>query len=183
MRITHMVNPLTKMRIAGQLRQAVLALPRPHTAHSRSQETSLTTHAQKGSLEAKGELCRKFFDTPSLCGRIHLGEEMCVHKWEDPEIHQIWTVNQANQHDWPNETQKKCPIKVIQTTMRAQLSDSFPEFARMFMHTYCTLFPLQFSSVAESRSTLCNPMDCRHSRLPCPSPTPGAYSNSCPLSQ
>ena len=119
MRITHMVNPLTKTRIAGQLRQAVLALPRPHTAHSRSQETSLTTHAQKASLEAKGELCRKFFDTPSLCGRIHLGEEMRVHKWEDPEIHQIWTVNQANQNNWPNETQKKCPIKVIQTTLRA----------------------------------------------------------------
>ena len=41
----------------------------------------------------------------------------------------------------------------------------------------------QFRSVAESCSTLCNPMDCRHSRLPCPSPTPGAYLNSCPLSQ
>ena len=26
-------------------------------------------------------------------------------------------------------------------------------------------------------------MDCSTPRLPCPSPTPGAYSNSCPLSQ
>ena len=42
--------------------------------------------------------------------------------WEDPEIYQIWTLNQANQNDWPKKTRKKCPIYVIQTTMRAQLS-------------------------------------------------------------
>ena len=30
---------------------------------------------------------------------------------------------------------------------------------------------------------MCNPMDCmQYTRLPCPSPTPGAYSNSCPSS-
>ena len=28
-------------------------------------------------------------------------------------------LNQTNQNVWPNETQKKYPIKVIQTTMRA----------------------------------------------------------------
>ena len=39
----------------------------------------------------------------------------------------------------------------------------------------------QFSSVAQSCPTLCDPMDC--SRLPCPSPAPGVYSNSCPSSQ
>ena len=38
----------------------------------------------------------------------------------------------------------------------------------------------QFSSVAQSRSTLCDPMD---AWLPCPSPTPGACSNSCPWSR
>ena len=36
------------------------------------------------------------------------------------------------------------------------------------------------SSVAQSCLTLCNPMDC--SKLPCPSPTPGACSNSFPSS-
>ena len=42
---------------------------------------------------------------------------------------------------------------------------------------------LQVSSVT-SCATLCHPMDCmQHTRLPCPSPTPGAYSNSCPLSR
>ena len=39
---------------------------------------------------------------------------------------------------------------------------------------------LQFSLVTQSYPTLCNPMD--HARLPCPSPTPRVYSNSCPLS-
>ena len=38
----------------------------------------------------------------------------------------------------------------------------------------------QFSSVAQSCPTLCDPMD---ARLPCPSPTPGSCSNSCPSSQ
>ena len=36
----------------------------------------------------------------------------------------IWTVNQKNQNDYPKEKWKKCPIRVIQTAMRAQLSDS-----------------------------------------------------------
>ena len=40
---------------------------------------------------------------------------------------------------------------------------------------------VQFSSVAQSCPTLCDPMDC--STPPCPSPTPGAYSNTCPSSQ
>ena len=39
-------------------------------------------------------------------------------------------------------------------------------------------FSVQFSSVAKSCLTLCNPTDC--STLPCPSPTPRVYSNSCP---
>ena len=43
------------------------------------------------------------------------------------------------------------------------------------------MIQIQFSSVAQSCLTLCNPMDYKHTRLPCPSPTPGAYSNSCPL--
>ena len=45
------------------------------------------------------------------------------------------------------------------------------------------LFSQSVSSVAQSCLTLCDPMDCmQHTRLPCPSPTPGVYSNSCPSS-
>ena len=43
---------------------------------------------------------------------------------------------------------------------------------------------VQFSSVTQLCPTLCDPMDCmQHARPPCPSPSPGAYSNSCPSSQ
>ena len=43
-------------------------------------------------------------------------------------------------------------------------------------------------SVTQSCLTLCEPMDCTHMdcrkhRLPCPSPSPGVCSSSCPLSQ
>ena len=44
----------------------------------------------------------------------------------------------------------------------------------------------QFSSIQFSHSVLSDslqPHGLQHSRLPCPSPTPGAYSNSCPLRQ
>ena len=41
---------------------------------------------------------------------------------------------------------------------------------------------VQFSSVAQSCLTL-RPHSLQHARLPCPSPNPGACSNSCPLSR
>ena len=41
----------------------------------------------------------------------------------------------------------------------------------------------QFSSVAQSCLTLCNPMDRSMASPLCPSPTPGVYSDSCPLSR
>ena len=41
-----------------------------------------------------------------------------------------------------------------------------------------------FSSVTQSCTTLCDPMDFHgQARLPCPSPTPGACWNSCPSSR
>ena len=47
-------------------------------------------------------------------------------------------------------------------------------------------WPLGFSSVQFSRSVASNssrPHELQHARPPCPSPTPGVYSNSCPSSQ
>ena len=41
----------------------------------------------------------------------------------------------------------------------------------------------QFSSVAQSGSTVCNAMDCSMLGLPAHHQLPGIYSNSCPLSQ
>ena len=51
---------------------------------------------------------------------------MSAPTWEDPEIYQIWTLSQANKYNWPKETQRKCPIEVIQTAMRAGLSQNMP---------------------------------------------------------
>ena len=42
---------------------------------------------------------------------------------------------------------------------------------------------VQFSSVAQSCPTLCDPMNRSMPSLLVPSPTPGVYSNSCPSSQ
>ena len=45
-------------------------------------------------------------------------------------------------------------------------------------------YQVQFSSVAQSCLTLCDPMDCSTPGFPTPStPTPRAYSNSCPSSR
>ena len=50
----------------------------------------------------------------------------------------------------------------------------------MYIDYYCSV---QFSSVAQSCPTLCNPMNhTQHARLPCPSPTAGVYPNPCPSS-
>ena len=57
-------------------------------------------------------------------------------------------------------------------------------FSFLAASTSCRILVAQFSSVAESRPTLCDPMDCmQQARLPRPSPTPGACSNSYPFSQ
>ena len=67
----------------------------------------------------------------------------CVHTWEDPEIHQIQTRNQTKQDDWPKETWKKIPHKVIQTASRAWLSLSLP----MYLSTCTVLFFLLVSTL------------------------------------
>ena len=41
---------------------------------------------------------------------------------------------------------------------------------------------MQFSSVTQSCPALLRPHELWHARPPCPSPTPGVHSNSCPLS-
>ena len=53
----------------------------------------------------------------------------------------------------------------------------------IFPNTFFTILgSVQFSSVTQSCSTL-RPQGLQHARPPCPSPTPGAYSNSCPSSR
>ena len=75
---------------------------------------------------------------------------MCVHTWADPEIYQIRTLNQANQNDWPKETQKKCPIKVVQTATRAPLSDSLSPWVWQWVYTHTHFFPLLINTLLAS---------------------------------
>ena len=49
-------------------------------------------------------------------------------------------------------------------------------------YIWCYLTSVQFSSVAQSCLTLCNP-ESQHARPRCPSPTPGVHSSSCPSNQ
>ena len=52
--------------------------------------------------------------------------------------------------------------------------------------TACQFISVQFSSVQFSHSVMSDslqPHEPQHTRPPCPSPTPGVHSNSCPLSQ
>ena len=51
-----------------------------------------------------------------------------------------------------------------------------PKRIILTLHTCC-------GSVAKSCLTLCDPHGPQHTRLPCPSLSPGVCSNSCPLSQ
>ena len=65
--------------------------------------------------------------------------------------------------------------------------DKFQQGSAM-EETFLDLMPLesfssvQFISVAQSSPTLW-PHESQHTRPPCPSPTPGVYSNSCPSSR
>ena len=55
---------------------------------------------------------------------------------------------------------------------------------KSFTHNPENCSSVQFSSVAQSCPTLCNPMNpWQHARPPCLSPTPGVYSNPCPSSR
>ena len=66
------------------------------------------------------------------------------------------------------------------------MSDSFQAFGLKTAWIFCLSHwgspSVQFGSVAQSCPTLCDPM-VQHSRPLCPSPSPGVYSNWCPLSQ
>ena len=61
---------------------------------------------------------------------------MCI--WEDPEKHQISTMNQANQNEWLKKTQKKYH-RIIQTTMRTELSNT-PSEPVVCLSTCAVLF-------------------------------------------
>ena len=51
-----------------------------------------------------------------------------------------------------------------------------------FLSNIISIVSVQFSSVAQLCPTVLQPHGLQHTRPPCPSPTPGVYPSSCPLS-
>ena len=129
----------SKMRIAGQLRDEAGPSQTTYFSFLKSGDLHDYTCTERLLGGQRGVMLKKPI---GFCGRIHVCWEMHAHTWKDPEIYQIWIVNQANQKNWPKDNQKKCPIKVIQIATRVRLRDSPSESACVSIHTYCTLFPL-----------------------------------------
>ena len=117
-------------------------LHRPHISHSQSQETSRLHMCRKGSLEVEGQSCQGMF-YPQAFAVESIMAEMCEQTWEEPEIYQTQTVDQANHNDWTKETGKNCSIEVIHTTTRVWLSNSgtHPLSLPMCLSTCTVLFP------------------------------------------
>ena len=68
--------------------------------------------------------------------------------------------------------------------IRATLRSTLSAIASSNQHCpRCTIFIDKNCSVAQSCPTLLQPHGLQHARLSCPSPSPGACSDSCPLSQ
>ena len=63
----------------------------------------------------------------------------------------------------------------------AMKEDEIMLFAETWMDLHIAISSVQFSHSVVSNSL--GPHGLHHSRPPCPSPTPGVYSDSCPLSQ
>ena len=81
-------------------------------------------------------------------------------------------------HQLPESTQTH--VRCVSDTIKQShpLSSPSPPALNLSQH--------QFSSVQFSRSVMSNslrPHESKHTRPPCPSPTPRVYSSSCPLSQ
>ena len=62
-----------------------------------------------------------------------------------------------------------------------RIDSSPPRVERSLKLIHSTFISVQFSRSVISNSLW--PHGLQHTRLPCPSPTPGAYSNTCPLSR
>ena len=127
-----------KIRIAEQLREEVGSSPDHIFLLLQARRLPQSHMHRKSPWRSKGSDAKgcsthmPFWQNPSWL-------RDAAHTWEYPKI---WTLNQANQHDWPKETQKSCHMKVLQTAMRVQLSNSLSEPTYVSIQTYCTLFLL-----------------------------------------
>ena len=89
----------------------------------------------------------------------------------------IFTCDEPRPTWWELLTSSSCPPPL------PQLWFIFYLFITLHSKGFLGFSSVQFSSVAQSCSTLCDPHESQHARPPCPSPTPGVHSNSSPSSR
>ena len=83
-------------------------------------------------------------------------------------------------------SQERHPVNKAGGKAKGKIRDKLNNLVLPDKATYARLrdFLTQFSPVAQSCLTLCDPMNCSTPGLPpCPSPTPGVHSNPCPWSR
>ena len=105
---------------------------------------------------------------------------------EEPgRLHTVHGVSELDETKHTQKTQTVEPvIACCENSCKVLRIISTPKFTiNILLFQSCPLLFHCCSSVTQSIPTLYDPMDCRHTRLPCPSPPPGACSNSCPLSR
>ena len=126
---------------------SVWALPRPCISHSQSWETSLTTHAQKSSLEVKGELCQGMFYPYTFPVESTLAK-----RWVNTPGNVLRFTKYGPQTKMIG--QRKARRKAPQNNsnghehMTEPLSLSEP--ASVSIHIYCTLFFLLINTLLAS---------------------------------
>ena len=107
-----------------------------------------------------------------------------------PVLHHLQELDQTHIHSAGDAIQPSCPL-LSPSPPILNLSQHQSLFQWVgSLHQVAKVLELQlkhqFSSVQLSRSFVYDslpPHGLQHTRLPCPSPTPRLYSNSCPLSR
>ena len=100
-------------------------------------------------------------------------------KYETTQMFSSWLMDKqcGTSMQWNSiSNNNNSKIFIYATTGMKRLNSMLNEY---FMHIKC-LSSVQLNHLAVSDSL--RPQGLQHARPPCPSPTPGAYSNSCPLS-
>ena len=143
-------------------------------------------------------LCRPLHLLPSIPPSIRVfSNESALHiRW--PKYWSFsFNISPSNEHpslisfrmDWLDLLAVRRTLKSLlqHHSSKASILQHPAFFTVHLSHPYMTsgktISLNQFSSVAQSCPTLCNPMNHQHTRPPCSSPTPGIHPNPCLLSQ
>ena len=98
----------SKMRTAGQLRDEAGPSQTTYFSFLKSGDLHDYTCTERLLGGQRGVMLKKPI---GFCGRIHVCWEMHAHTWKDPEIYQIWIVNQANQKKLAKGQPEEMPHK------------------------------------------------------------------------